>query len=112
MNDLSSQQKKIAQLIQGSDVLTGEVGRQLDILSSNTVINAIETFSDEIQIEQDKFVAPINVYVTLNYGRADERIEWAECFPGEIRGSLVNGDLKLDTTHIDTRSFTGKIAGA
>lgn len=98
--------KRIAKAVQNLDLTRFPCWNDLDTLSSNTVADEIEVIEDTIDIGKDHFDSVINVYVTLQYGRGDERLMTSEGFPGKIEGHFEeNGEPVVDHVFVDTTSF-------
>jgi hypothetical protein len=84
------------------ELSTTKAWDDLDVLSSNTRIEAIEVFEDEIRQAGDKFEGPINVHVTLQYS---EDVMLSETFPGRFEGEWKNSKPSIYSVTVDTSSF-------
>ena len=77
---------------------------ELAELSSNTQLEDIEVFEDEIIEEGGRRVVPVNVYVTLNYRDSEGDETFHDAFPGSVvvevdeDGHLVIRDMSVDTS--------------
>lgn len=109
MNDIrpahltSEQTSAIVDAVKGIDLSTTDAWGDLDILSTSTQIEAIEVFEDEIRGTDRYFEGPVNVHVTLEYS---DDVTLSETFPGRFSGRFVDGQIRIESLHVDTSSFT------
>lgn len=94
----------IINAVKDVDLTDTEAWNDLDILSSNTRIEAIEVFGEEIKKNGKRIAGPINVYVTLNY---PENTTLSERFPGRFEGEWSDGKPEIHRITVNTSSFTG-----
>ena len=80
-----SRRQAIAKSVLSVDPTQTEAWSDLDALSTQTVVDTIETFEAEIRIEGDQdasFSGPLIWYVLLNYGpEGDDRLTTSESLP-------------------------------
>lgn len=86
-----------------------EAWSDLDALSTQTIVDTIETFEAEITIEDDQdasFSGPLIWYVLLNYGpEGDDRLTTSESFPGQFHGRFEGATAVVDRITVDVSSF-------
>lgn len=98
------QLRALAEAVRGTDLAGTKAWDDLDILSSNTHVEAIEVFEDEIRFDGSRIEGPINVHVTLQYSGD---VILSESFPGRFEATWKNGKPSIDRILVDTSSFTG-----
>jgi hypothetical protein len=102
--------RKIGEAVQGMDFHDTQAWSDLDLLSTSTQIDTVETFENEIRFEGDQFQGPVTWYVVLRYGlHTGDPLETSESFPGTFHGRLVDGEAVIDDMTVDTSSFHGQI---
>ena len=101
---VSPKQAQVADAVRNIELSETEAWSDLDVLSSNTMVEAIEVFEDEIRSDGSHFEGPINVHVTLRY---PEDVTLSETFPGRFEASWKSGRPSIDRVRVDTSSFTG-----
>jgi hypothetical protein len=95
--------RAIATAVREIELSTTDAWSELDILSSNTQVEAIEVFEDEIRQANDgKFEGPINMHVTLQY---PENITMFETFPGRFEGTWKDNRPSIEKVTVDSSSF-------
>jgi Predicted pPIWI-associating nuclease len=94
--------RRIADEVKNLELTATGAWSDLDILSSNTQVEAIEVFEDEIRQFPDRFEGPINVHVTLNY---PEDVMLSETFPGRFEGRWDGDTPSIANVSVDTSSF-------
>jgi hypothetical protein len=77
----------------------------LDGLSSNTRVDLIETFQDEIRFDGRRFRGPVVFHVTLQYGGGEDEVTLSEAFPGRFEGHFKDDRPIIDDVDVDTSSF-------
>ncbi len=95
--------RAIADAVRNVEITETEAWSDLDALSTNTNIEALEVFEDEIRIEEPEFKGPINFHVTLQY---PENLTWSETFPGRFEGEWKDGEAVIHRVTVDTSSFS------
>lgn len=98
----SERNRLIADAVRNLELSATKAWNDLDVLSSNTYIEAIEVFEDEIRESGGKFAGPINVHVTLQY---PEDVTLSETFPGRFEGQWKDDRPLINTVMVDTSSF-------
>lgn len=98
----SERNRLIADAVRNLELSTTKAWNDLDVLSSNTSIEAVEVFEDEIRETRGKFEGPINVHVTLQY---PEGVTLSETFPGRFEGQWSAEGPSINTVIVDTSSF-------
>jgi Predicted pPIWI-associating nuclease len=94
--------RRIAEAIRDIDLTETGAWGDLDVLSSRTMIDAIEVFEDEIRSDGEAFEGPINVHVTLQY---PEDVTMSETFPGRFEGKWKANRPVIENVSVDTSSF-------
>lgn len=94
--------RQIVEAVRDVELTETAAWSDLDVLSSRTVIEAIEVFEDEIRTTGDNFEGPINVHVTLQY---PENITMSETFPGRFEGRWKSDKAVIENVSVDTSSF-------
>ncbi|CAN7296017.1 hypothetical protein LJR235_001414 [Pararhizobium sp. LjRoot235] len=103
--------RKIVEAVQAMDHQDTQAWSDLDLLSTSTQIDTVETFENEIRFDGDQFEGPLTWYVVLRYGmNTDDPLETSESFPGTFHGRVVESDPVIDDMTVDTSSFHGEIA--
>lgn len=107
-NELSSEDReKLVEVIHGRDqhdLAESSGWKELAQLSSETELEDIEVFEDEIIKEDGRYVVPVNVYVTLNYHDSEGDETFHDAFPGSVvvevdeDGRPVIRDMSVDTS--------------
>lgn len=99
----SRQTHEIAEAVRNVEIVGTEAWSELDLLSSSTLIEAVEVFEDEIRFDGTRFAGPINVHVTLRYGKD---VTLSETFPGRFEARWKGDAPSIDRILVDTSSFT------
>ena len=94
--------RAIADAVRQVELSTMEAWSDLDVLSSNTHIEAVEVFEDEIRESDGKFQGPINIHVTLQY---PENVTLSDTFPGRFEGEWKQDRPFINRVAVDTSSF-------
>jgi|SRR5580700_4302820 hypothetical protein len=94
--------RAIADAVRQVELSTMEAWSDLDMLSSNTHIEAIEVFEDEIRERDGKFQGPINIHVTLEYA---DNVTLSDTFPGRFEGEWKQDRPLINRVAVDTSSF-------
>lgn len=103
--------RKIIEAVQAMDYQDTQAWSELDLLSTSTQIDTVETFENEIRFEGDQFQGPLTWYVVLRYGmNTNDPLETSESFPGAFHGRIVDSQPVIDDMTVDTSSFHGEIA--
>jgi hypothetical protein len=97
------QARAIADEVRKIEISDTEAWTELDVLSSDTGVESIEVFEDEIRSKGDRFEGPINVHVVLRYPK---NVTLSETFPGRFEGSWEGEKPSIDRLLVDTSSFT------
>jgi hypothetical protein len=92
----------IADAVRDVELSTTEAWDNLDVLSSHTLVEAVEVFEDEIRQTGGRFEGPINVHVVLQYS---ENVTLSETFPGRFEGEWKKDQPLIDRITVDTSSF-------
>jgi Predicted pPIWI-associating nuclease len=94
--------RSIADAVSNTVLSETQSWSDLDVLSSNTHVEGIEVFEEEIRAAGGKFEGPINVHVMLNYS---EGVTISETFPGRFEGTWEGDRPSIENVLIDTSSF-------
>jgi hypothetical protein len=94
--------RSIANAVRNVELSTTEAWSNLDVLSADTHIEAVEVFEDEIRQTAGRFQGPINVHVTLQY---PNNVTLSETFPGRFEGQWKEDRPSIDKVAVDTSSF-------
>lgn len=83
--------------------------KDLDKLSPNTVVDAIEANTEGIFASgKDAFQATATVYVVLHFGDGRDSVSTTDAFPAHVEGSVdQRNHVKIHNFSIDTSSFYG-----
>ena len=80
----SKQSHEIAEAVRNVEIADTEAWRDLDSLSSNTLVDAVEVFEDEIRFDGTRFEGPINVHVTSVRQRRNAFRDISRAIRGEV----------------------------
>jgi hypothetical protein len=94
--------RAIANAVRNTELSETAAWSDLDVLSSNTHVEGIEVFEEEIRAVGGRFEGPINVHVTLNY---PEDVTISETFPGRFEATWEGDHPLIESMVIDTASF-------
>jgi hypothetical protein len=99
--------QQIIEAIKARDLTDTEAWNDLSALSTDTQLDTIETFDDEIRIEDGNFSGPLTWYVSLRYGQegTDNLLVMSESFPGSFEGHLEDGRPVIDRMFAAVSSF-------
>lgn len=101
-----NRRRHIVEAVQAQDPTETEAWSDLDALSTQTVVDTVETFIEEIRIDGNTFSGPLLWYVVLHYGSAGEdQLVNSESFPGRFEGHLDNDTPVIDRMLVDVSSF-------
>lgn len=97
----------IVEAVHAKEMTETEAWQDLNALSTNTMVDTVETFNDEIRIEDNMFSGPLLWYVILRYGNDEEsdQLVSSESFPGSFEGHVANGTPIIDRMVVDVSSF-------
>jgi hypothetical protein len=98
----SKQTHEIAEAVRNVEIVGTEAWGELNSLSSNTLVEAVEVFEDEIRFDGTRFEGPINVHVTLRYAKD---VTLSETFPGRFEARWKSDAPSIDRVVVDTSSF-------
>lgn len=100
-------QQLIAEAVQAKDTTETEAWSDLDGLSSNTAVDTVETFPEEIRTEGNTFSGPLTWYVLLRYGHEGDgdQLTTSESFPGSFEGHWEGEVAVIDRMSVDVSSF-------
>ncbi|WFU18545.1 hypothetical protein [Bradyrhizobium sp. CB3481] len=98
-----TQAHAIAEAVRNLQLAGTQAWDELDALSFNTHVEAVEVFEDEIRVNGTRFEGPINVHVTLRY---PENVTLSETFPGCFEARWQDNAPSIDRVFVDTSSFT------
>ncbi len=84
-----------------------EAWQDLSALSSNTYVDTIETFDDEVRIDGDRFEGPLIWHVTLHYGQhaSEDELVISDSFPGSFEGQLEDEVPVIERIMAEVSSF-------
>lgn len=104
---IEQKRQRIAQAVRSTDATETSAWNALDSLSSQTAVDSVEIFEQEIRIEPDHFEGPITWYVMLQYAprAGEDSLTISESFPGTFRGHFEGGEPIVDDMTVDTASF-------
>ena len=97
--------RAVAATARDIEVSETEAWDDLDALSSNTHVDDIEVFTDEIKLRADIVEVPVNVHCTLTYGNDKDGLTLSEAFPGRSEGTLSPDCPFLRRMTVDTSGF-------
>jgi hypothetical protein len=99
------QQQLAADAVRSSDVTDFEAWSNLSSISTNTIIDSIEVFDNEIIVRGNRFTGPLLWHVTLQYGNGADEFTSSDSFPGTFEGSIEDGLATVTKLTADTSSF-------
>jgi hypothetical protein len=107
MDQLKELREKIMAAVKEKELTETEAWQDLSALSSNTYVDTIETFDDEVRIDGERFEGPLTWHVTLHYGERDSEPELviSDSFPGSFRGRLLAGVPIVEHMLAEVSSF-------
>jgi hypothetical protein len=97
--------RAVAAAVRDIEVSETEAWDHLNALSSNTHVDAVEVFVDEIKVRADSFEGPINVHCTLQYANDKDGLTLSETFPGRFEGTLSPEGPVVRRLTVDTSGF-------
>jgi carbohydrate-binding DOMON domain-containing protein len=100
-------QRRITDAVQAHEFVQTEAWGALAALSSDTQIETVETFDDEVRIEGNSFAGPLIWYVKLRYGQeqTEDYLVLSESFPGHFEGRFEGEEPIIEQMTADTSSF-------
>lgn len=107
MDALKALRENIVAAVKATELTETEAWQDLAALSSNTRVDTIETFDEEVRIDGDRFEGPLTWHVTLHYGThasVDELII-SDSFPGSFQGRLEEGVPVIERMLAEVSSF-------
>lgn len=107
MDRSRSLRESIVAAVKAVELTETEAWQDLSVLSSNTYVDTLETFDNEVRIEGDRFEGPLTWYVTLHYGQhaSDDELVISDSFPGSFEGRLDKGVPVIERMLADVSSF-------
>lgn len=107
MDQLKALRETIVSAVKATDLTETEAWRALSALSSNTYVDTIETFDDEVRIDGNRFEGPLTWYVTLHYGQhaSEDELIISDSFPGSFHGRLEEGVPVIERMLAEVSSF-------
>lgn len=102
---LDQTRRAIVAAIRSHDLAETEGGQDLALLSTNTQLDSVEVFDDEIAISGNAFSGPIIWHVVLVYRDPEGDIRQSDSFPGQVSGQLEGDHAIITKMSADTRSF-------
>lgn len=93
--------------VKATELTETEAWQDLSVLSSNTYVDTLETFDDEVRIDGDRFEGPLTWHVTLRYGQhaSEDELVISDSFPGSFEGRLENGVPVIERMLAEVSSF-------
>jgi len=107
MDQLKALRENIIAAVKATELTETEAWQDLSALSSNTYVDTIETFDDEVRIDGDRFKGPLTWHVTLQYGQhaSEDELVISDSFPGSFEGHLENGVPVVERMLAEVSSF-------
>lgn len=97
--------KAIAAAVRDVDLAEMEAWNDLDVLSTQTRVDEIEVFLDQIKEVQDGYEGALNVHCTLEYGDSGDSFTLSETFPGRFRAQKADNGIQVTSLIVDTSGF-------
>lgn len=98
-------QRMAAEAVRSVEPTATDAWDTLSSLSTETTVDSVEVFEDEILLEDDTFLGSLLWHVTLAYRDADGEITLTESFPGTFRGIFQDDRAKVEQITADTSGF-------
>jgi Predicted pPIWI-associating nuclease len=95
----------IAEAVRNFEVTESEAWQQLSLLSTNTKIDSVEVFNEEITFKDSRFTGPLLWHVTLQYGDGEDEFTSSDSFPGVFEGTIQGQHAEVHKLTADTSSF-------
>ncbi|WP_024879206.1 hypothetical protein [Methylosinus sp. LW3] len=107
MDQLKALRESIVAAVKATELTETEAWQDLSALSSNTYVDTIETFDDEVRIDGDRFEGPLTWHVTLHYGQvaSEDELIISDSFPGSFQGRLEEGVPVIERMLAEVSSF-------
>lgn len=107
MDPLKSLRESILAAVKAHELTETEAWQDLSALSSNTHVDTLETFDDEVRIDGDRFEGPLTWHVTLHYGQhdSDDELIASDSFPGSFEGRVDEGVPVIERMLAKVSSF-------
>ncbi|WP_299819158.1 hypothetical protein [uncultured Roseibium sp.] len=107
MDQLKTLRENIIAAVKTKELTETEAWQDLSALSSNTYVDTIETFDDEVRIDGDRFEGPLIWHVTLHYGphASEDELIISDSFPGSFEGHLKDGVPLIEHMLAEVSSF-------
>lgn len=107
MDQLKALRENIITAVKATELTKTEAWQDLSALSSNTYVDTIETFDDEVRIDGDRFEGPLTWHVTLHYGQqvSEDELVISDSFPGTFEGRLEDGVPVIERMLAEVSSF-------
>lgn len=107
MDQLKALQESIIAAVKATELVETEAWQDLIALSSNTYVDTIETFDDEVRIDGDRFEGPLTWHVTLHYNQhaSEDELVISDSFPGSFEGRFENGVPVIERMLAEVSSF-------
>jgi hypothetical protein len=107
MDQLKALRENIIAAVKATELTETEAWQDLSALSSNTYVDTIETFDDEVRIDGDRFEGPLTWHVTLHYGQgaSEDELVISDSFPGSFEGRLEDGVPVIERVLAEVSSF-------
>ena len=99
--------EKIIAAVKATELTETEAWQDLSALSSNTYVDTIETFDEEVRIDRDRFEGPLTWHVTLHYGQqaSEDELIISDSFPGSFEGHLEDDVPVIERMVAEVSSF-------
>ena len=99
--------RQIVEIVQSSNLVESDAWSDLEALSSNTSVDAVEVDPAGVILQADgSFEGSANVYVSLDYGPKADGVHTTESFIGRFRGRVPNGQPPtIEAFSVDTSPF-------
>jgi Predicted pPIWI-associating nuclease len=104
-SDTSGCRKIAAEAARIKDVTSTEAWDALSNVSSNTEVDTVEIFEDEIVVNGSTFSGPLLWHVVLNYGNDADAFATSDSVPGTFEGLFDDGRALITRMTADTSSF-------
>ncbi len=107
MDQLKTLRENIIAAVKATELTETDAWQALSALSSNTYVDTIETFDDEVRIDGDRFEGPLTWHVTLYYGQhaSEDELIISDSFPGSFEGRLEDGVPLIERMLAEVSSF-------
>lgn len=102
----ADRQQAIAEAARAIDLSALPAWGELASLSTHTTLDGLEVDPEGVIIKGNDFEGSMVVYVKLDYGSSEDRLETSDAFNASFTGHFGEGDRPIiDRVEVDTSPF-------